>query len=64
MAGNALRESYWSADSSRNILDISIGNALVNAAAAVPERFAMIEVPVINGISCRGYGKGSALDLQ
>ncbi|WP_084029625.1 AMP-binding protein [Bradyrhizobium sp. LMTR 3] len=39
-----LQRSYWPADGSRNVQDISIGEALAQAANAVPDRLALVEV--------------------
>lgn len=39
-----LQRSYWPADPSRNIKNISIGEALAQAANAVPDRLALVEV--------------------
>ena len=39
-----LRDSYYPADPSRPILDVSIGWALALAARAVPDREALVEV--------------------
>ncbi|WP_454620871.1 AMP-binding protein [Bradyrhizobium cenepequi] len=44
MNEKTLRESYWAADGSRAILDISIGEALAGTVAKVPERIALIEI--------------------
>lgn len=44
MNGTRLRESYWPADTTRPILDLSIGEALDRTALAVPDRIALIEV--------------------
>ncbi|MEH2533475.1 acyl-CoA synthetase (AMP-forming)/AMP-acid ligase II [Bradyrhizobium sp. AZCC 1588] len=42
--GKRLLESYWPADTTRGILDVSIGRALATTAAEVPDRTALIEV--------------------
>jgi len=39
-----LQRSYWPADESRSIRNISIGEALAQAANAVPDRLALVEV--------------------
>lgn len=43
MNGTRLLESYWPADTTRPILDVSIGRALAATADAVPDRTALIE---------------------
>lgn len=44
MNGTKLSESYWPADTTRPILDVSIGRSLAATASAVPDRLALIEV--------------------
>lgn len=44
MGTTKLSESYWPADTTRAILDVSIGRALAATAAEVPDRIALIEV--------------------
>jgi fatty-acyl-CoA synthase/long-chain acyl-CoA synthetase len=39
-----LRESYWEADKTRAVLDISIGEALATTAHSAPDQMAIIEV--------------------
>ncbi len=39
-----LTQSYWPADKTRDVLPISIGEALRGAAAAAPDRIALVEV--------------------
>jgi fatty-acyl-CoA synthase/long-chain acyl-CoA synthetase len=39
-----LQGSYWPADESRNVQNVSIGEALAQAAKAVPDRLALVEV--------------------
>lgn len=44
MENIAIRESYWPADTKMPILNMSIGEALTQAAIEVPERVALVEV--------------------
>ncbi|CAN7368842.1 AMP-binding protein [Bradyrhizobium sp. LjRoot220] len=44
MNQSVLQRSYWPADESRSIRNISIGEALAQAANAVPDRLALVEV--------------------
>lgn len=44
MSRTKLGDSYWPADLSRPILDMSIGQALAVTAGAVPDRVALVEV--------------------
>lgn len=42
-AGKQFRESYWPADTSEPVLDVTLGDALRNAARQVPRREALVE---------------------
>lgn len=44
MGTTKLSASYWPADTTRAIMDVSIGRALATTAAEVPDRIALIEV--------------------
>ena len=52
-----LTSSYWPADTSRPVLDISTGDALRRATAAAPDRLALVEVAPA-GASLSGADRG------
>ncbi len=43
MSSLALTESYWPADTSEALLDVTLGDMLRAAAAAVPARIALVD---------------------